>query len=81
MVLRGIVRELAFIYSPIHSPYHIEFFSSDSNRMAHLAAVLTAHVWTVYAHRRGIRWAEERVYIDYHYQTITSQANGPEGKI
>ena len=44
MVRHGIVCELAFIYSPIHSPYHIEFFSSDSNRMVHLAAVLTDHV-------------------------------------
>jgi len=39
VVLHDLVCGLAFIYSPIHSSYHVEFLSSDSNRTMHHALV------------------------------------------
>jgi len=80
VVLHDLVCGLAFIYSPIHSSYHVEFLSSDSNRTMHHAASVADHVWTVYAHRRGIRWAEERVILSTIIKIITSQAKDRKAK-
>jgi len=46
--------------------------------IAQHAASVDDHIWTVLI--GGHQMGRGAGYIEYHYRTITSQANGPEGK-